>query len=114
MGSHILLKMSSAYEETVKAMRSKALEFDRALSKVKRLNDELVIKAQQALQSIGELMGCVRNPTNPKCTVCVTRELGTILIPCGHAFCTSCAGRAERTRCHTCRARIDSTMRIFI
>ena len=114
MGSRILLKMSSDYEESVKAMRAKALEFDRALSRVTRLNTELVKKAEEALKSIGELMGCVRSPTNPKCSVCVTRELGTILIPCGHAFCTSCAGRAERTRCHTCRTRIDSTMRIYI
>ena len=95
-------------------MQKKALEFDTALMKVKRLNDELVKKAEEALQSIGELMGCVRVPYEKKCSVCVTRDLSTILIPCGHAFCTSCAGRAERTRCHTCRARIDSTMRIFI
>ena len=102
----------SAYEESVKAMRDKAIEFG-ALCKVKKLNDELVVKAQQALQSLGELMGCVRSP-HTKCTVCVTRELGAVLIPCGHTFCLSCAGRAERTRCHTCRARIDSTLRIFI
>ena len=104
----------SAYEESVKSMRDKAIEFDGALTKVKKLNEELVVKAQEALQSLGALMGCVRSPANTKCTVCVTRELGTVLIPCGHAFCPSCAGRAERTRCHTCRSRIDSTMRIFI
>ena len=95
-------------------MRDKAIEFDGALCKVKKLNEELVVKAQEALQSLGALMGCVRSPVNTKCTVCVTRELGTVLIPCGHAFCVSCAGRAERTRCHTCRSQIHSTMRIFI
>ena len=39
----------SAYEESVKSMRDKAIEFDSALTKVKKLNDELVVKAQQAL-----------------------------------------------------------------
>ena len=105
--------MTSAYEESIKLMRDKALEFDRALTKVKKMNDELVLKAQQALASLNELVGTVRAP-HTKCTVCVTRELGTVMIPCGHAFCASCAARAERSRCHTCRARIDSTMRIFI
>lgn len=94
-------------------MRDKALDFDRALTKVKKMNDELVLKAQQTLASLSELVGSVGSQPQ-KCTVCVTRELGTVMIPCGHAFCSSCAGRAERSRCHTCRARIDSTMRIFI
>ena len=105
--------MTSGYEESVKAMRDKALEFDRALTKVKKMNDELVLKAQQALASLTELVGTVRAPRT-KCTVCVTRELGTVLIPCGHAFCGSCAARAARSRCHTCRARRDSTRRSFI
>ena len=98
--------MTSAYEESIKLMRDKALEFDRALTKIKKMNDELVL-------SLSELVGTVRAP-HTKCTVCVTRELGTVMIPCGHAFCASCAARAERSRCHTCRARIDNTMRIFI
>ena len=34
-------------------MRDKAIEFDGALCKVKKLNDELVVKAQEALQSLG-------------------------------------------------------------
>ena len=105
----------SAYEETVKAMRDEGLKFNSALTKVKKINDELLVKLEQAMQSISELVGCVRAPlSNRRCTVCVTRELGAVMIPCGHVFCTSCAGRAERSRCHTCRARIDSTMRIFI
>ena len=106
--------MDSSYEEIVKGMRDKAVEFDGALSKVKRMNDELVVKAERALQSITELVGAVRSCTTKKCTVCYTREVGMVLVPCGHTFCASCAGRAERTRCHSCRARVDSTMRVFI
>jgi len=107
--------MDSNYEEIVKQMRDKALEFDAALCKAKKTNDELVVKSEKALQSITELLGTVSSSSAKKtCTVCYTRDVGHVLLPCGHTFCSSCAGRAERTRCHSCRARVDSTMRIFI
>ena len=96
-------------------MRDKALLFDTAICKVKKLNDEVVAKAGQALQSITEMVGAVRTAaTAKKCPVCYTREMQSVLAPCGHVFCTSCAGRAERSRCHTCRGRVDHAIRIFI
>ena len=91
-------------------MRDKALEFDNALSKVKTQNEELLHKAQQCLGSLVELLGTVRQS---KCSVCVTRELDTVCLPCGHAFCANCAGRAERTRCHACRTRVERTARVY-
>ena len=104
--------MSSSYEECLKAMRDKALLFDVAISKVKKLNGEVVAKATQTLESITEMVGAVQPPK--KCSVCYTREIQSVLAPCGHVFCTSCAGRAERTRCHTCRGRVDHSIKIFI
>ena len=106
--------MSSSYEEIVKSMRDKAVEFDSALAKVKRTNEELVVKAEKALVSITELMGTCTNRAVRKCAVCYTREQATVLVPCGHVFCTSCAERATRSRCHTCRTRVDSSMRIYV
>ena len=105
--------MSSSYEEIVKGMRDKALEFDVAIVKVKRLNEELVSKAEKTLQSITELMGTYTSSTARKCTVCYTREQAAVLVPCGHVFCASCAERAGRSRCHACRARVETTMRIY-
>ena len=102
------------YEELVKTMRDKAVEFDAALGKVKKTNDELIVRAERALQSITELLGTVRPPAEKKCTVCYTREVEMVLAPCGHTFCTSCARRAERTRCHSCRGNVISSMRVFI
>ena len=96
-------------------MRDKAVEFDAALCKVKKTNDELLNRAEKTLQNITELMGTCGTTTVKKCTVCYTREVLTVLVPCGHTFCTSCAVRAEtRGRCHTCRGRVDSTMRVYI
>jgi hypothetical protein len=98
----------------LKSLRDKATEFDTALSKVKRMNDELVVKAEKALQSISELIGTCSTSTARKCTVCYTRDQTTVLLPCGHVFCASCAERAGRSRCHSCRTRVDSTMRIYV
>ena len=109
------MDMSSNYEELLKSMRDKAVEFDTALCKVKKTNDELLNRAEKTLQNITELMGTCGTTTVKKCTVCYTREVQTVLVPCGHTFCTSCAARAEtRGRCHTCRGRVDSTMRVYI
>ena len=109
------MDMSSNYEELLKSMRDKAIEFDAALCKVKKTNDELLNRAEKTLQNITELMGTCGTTTVKKCTVCYTREVQTVLVPCGHTFCTSCAARAEtRGRCHSCRGRVDSTMRVYI
>ena len=109
------MDMSSNYEELLKSMLDKAVEFDTALCKVKKTNDELLNRAEKTLQNITELMGTCGTTTVKKCTVCYTREVQTVLVPCGHTFCTSCAARAEtRGRCHTCRGRVDSTMRVYI
>ena len=108
------MDMSSNYEELLRGMRDKAVEFDAALCKVKKTNDELLNRAEKTLQNITELMGTCGTAVK-KCTVCYTREVLTVLVPCGHTFCTSCAARAEtRGRCHTCRGRVDSTMRVYI
>ena len=107
--------MSSNYEEIVKKMRAKAEQFDAALCKAKKMNDELLVRAEKALQSITELMGTVTDAPGRKCTVCYTREVASAVVPCGHTFCGSCAARAEtRGRCHTCRGRVDTCMRVFI
>ena len=109
------MDMSSNYEELLKSMRDKAVEFDTALCKVKKTNDELLNRAEKTLQNITELMGTCGTTPVKKCTVCYTREVQTVLVPCGHTFCTSCAARAEtRGRCHTCRGRVDNTMRVYI
>ena len=104
---------NSSYEEVVKGMRDKAVEFESALASVMQTNNELVEKASEALTGIAKLIGNVRQNSN-KCNVCYTREAARVCVPCGHTFCSSCAGRAERSRCHACRAHVDSTMRVYI
>ena len=105
---------TTSYEDIVKAVRDKAVAFDSALGKVKATNDQLVERAQRVLAAITELVGSVHGRQTKKCSVCYTRDIDMVLVPCGHAFCSSCARRGLRTRCHTCRADAGSSMRIYL
>ena len=112
----VYLKMESNYEECVRALRNKALEFGSTIEHVKKLNEDVVTKAQLALEGIVKLVGYARpvSEIQRKCTVCVTREIVAAVSPCGHTFCSSCAQRAARARCHTCRSNVDGVLRIYI
>ena len=104
---------SASYEDVVKSMRGKAIEFDVHLDKIKKLNNELLQKAEKTLKGINELVGSVK-PAKKNCSVCYTRERTVSLVPCGHLFCDACSERARRTnRCFICRSRIDDCLRIY-
>lgn len=45
------------------------------------------------------------------CSVCLSERFDTAVLPCGHLFCESCAGRL--TRCATCRGPVDGSLRVF-
>lgn len=46
------------------------------------------------------------------CSICLARPLGAAFLPCGHCFCSECAGRAGQ-RCYMCRADIQRTTPLF-
>ena len=72
--------MTSNYEEIVKKMRAKAEQFDAALCKAKKMNDELLVRAEKTLQSITELLGTVTDAPGRKCPVCYTREVASAVV----------------------------------
>lgn len=48
----------------------------------------------------------------PKCTVCLTNNCTTVLIPCGHVcMCTSCSNNI--TQCPLCRCKFKRTQNLF-
>jgi len=50
------------------------------------------------------------------CKICMDRKVDTILIPCGHAFCSLCAFMAKddpKKGCHVCRGKIERINKIF-
>jgi hypothetical protein len=109
-------RTSSLYEDILKKMRDKGVEFDIHLSRVKKANDELVAKAEKTLSTLHDLVGTVR-PAPRTCSVCYTRALTMVIVPCGHAFCTNCTERATQrnpARCFTCRGRIADTLKVYV
>jgi hypothetical protein len=48
---------------------------------------------------------------NP-CTICMNEEIDSVLIPCGHPFCSTCA-KKTRTICFLCRTPVLQKQRVY-
>lgn len=57
--------------------------------------------------SVGQM-----RPTVPTCTICMTKEVGHALTPCGHTYCDDCA-RQQMTACYICRVQIRDKLRLY-
>lgn len=53
-----------------------------------------------------------QRPTNPTCTICMTKEVNQAVTPCGHTFCDECC-RTQMTACYICRVQIRDKIRLF-
>lgn len=51
-------------------------------------------------------------PAAPTCTICMGREVGVALTPCGHTFCEECV-RNQMTACYICRVQIRDKLRLY-
>jgi hypothetical protein len=51
-------------------------------------------------------------PAVPTCTICMTKEVAQVVIPCGHTFCEDCC-RTQMTGCYICRVQIRDKVRLF-
>lgn len=45
------------------------------------------------------------------CRVCLTNEVDTIVVPCGHVLCQRCSSAV--TRCPFCRHQVTKSQRIY-
>jgi len=64
-----------------------------------------------ALRSIVQL-GNFQKSAVPTCTICMTREIGSTVTPCGHTYCEECC-KAQVTACFICRVQIRDRVRLF-
>jgi len=62
-----------------------------------------LLKASSAIQE-KEL----RNP----CTICMNEEVQSVMVPCGHPFCSGCA-KKTKTICFLCRTPVLQKQRIY-
>jgi hypothetical protein len=55
------------------------------------------------------------NRNEPRCVVCLTRPVAIALLPCRHVCsCVMCGQALMGASCPVCRARVESTMRMFM
>jgi len=48
------------------------------------------------------------------CSICLEKEITHCLAPCGHTFCFSCIQKSAGNTCMTCRAPIQSKVKMFL
>jgi hypothetical protein len=48
----------------------------------------------------------------PTCTICMTKEVGYVVTPCGHTFCEDCC-KTQMTSCFICRVQIRDKVRLY-
>ncbi|KAK1419824.1 hypothetical protein QVD17_29187 [Tagetes erecta] len=49
--------------------------------------------------------------TTLQCRICLTREIDTTLLPCGHVLCCTCTSHV--TRCPICGVQLSKTMKLY-
>ena len=105
---------AKSYEELTKELNTKAVEFDKHICTLKRLNDDLVDRTSKVLTALHALLG--NTSLRISCSICCTRPRNTVILPCGHGgLCDACATRCERRgRCPSCRGPVESTLRVFM
>lgn len=52
------------------------------------------------------------NSCGNTCSICTSERLSVALMPCGHTFCSSCAGK-QKKHCFICRGAVEGQLRIF-
>lgn len=48
----------------------------------------------------------------PLCSICMEKSINTVLINCGHTFCSNCAQK-QIVNCYICRCRISQKLRLY-
>lgn len=57
-------------------------------------------------------LGSFQKQTGPTCTICMNKEVGFAITPCGHTFCDECC-RSQMTACFICRVQIRDRLRLY-
>ena len=52
-------------------------------------------------------------PSEPTCPICLADPISTVIVPCGHTFCVSCARRMAM-ECGICCGKIRDRLKLFM
>ena len=108
--------MADKYADLTKKLHDKGVELNLQLRELTHVNAELIVKCQHVLSSLKKLQGSPSLAAKIACSICLENERSHIFLPCGHGgFCEGCALRGvRRNRCFTCRANVQSSVKVFL
>jgi len=85
------------------------------LEKISLEEDYTEIMAQYkkfvTLRSI-VLLGNFQKSAVPTCTICMTKEVASVITPCGHTYCEECS-KLQVTACFICRVQIRDRVKLY-
>ena len=58
------------------------------------------------------ILGSVHKTPAPTCTICMSKEVSQVVVPCGHTFCEDCCQK-QLTACYICRVQIRDKVRLY-
>ena len=108
--------MADKYADLTKKLHDRGVELNLQLRDLTQANGELIIKCQHVLSSLKKLQGSPSLAAKIACSICLEHERSHVFLPCGHGgICEGCALRGvRRNRCFTCRANVQSSIKVFL
>ena len=58
------------------------------------------------------MLGNFQRATVPTCTICMGKDVSTVVTPCGHTYCEDCS-KTQLTACYICRVQIRDRVRLY-
>jgi hypothetical protein len=73
-----------------------------------------LIRAYKRFATLKSLvsLGSIQQTPAPTCTICMTKEVTHVTLPCGHTYCEDCS-RTQVTSCYICRVQVRDRVRLF-
>ena len=50
--------------------------------------------------------------SEPQCSICLLEPVSSVIVPCGHTFCTNCS-KKQNTTCFICRGKIRERVKLY-
>lgn len=111
-------KTEKLIKESIKQSKLKELELlDYSIRNLQNqyliMNKLLTESSQSFEQNKQNYIESIKREINPEllCQICYENRVDTVLIPCGHTWCSNCIKPTDR--CYICRQYIEKTHTIF-
>jgi hypothetical protein len=98
----ILKRFSETSELTVLTLEKKIDDTSRKLNLIR----ETIMMGIQGIIKPDDMI-------KKMCPVCFDREVDTVLVPCGHTYCSGCSEYDRSHKCPQCRAPVQRRIKIY-